>query len=81
VRDHAVMQGADGVASSSEAKPWKQTVHETGECAKQHAAAETEGGAKVLEVGLVDRGWVIGEALEHAEILGRCPENGLLTLR
>ena len=64
-----------------EAEPWKQTVHETGERAKQHAAAEAEGRAHVLEVGLVDRGGMIGEAAKHEAILGVGAGNGLLTLR
>ena len=62
---HAVMQGADGVASPGEAEPWKETVHETGECANQHAAAEAESLAHVLEVGLVDRSGMIGETAKH----------------
>mgnify|MGYP003694299909 CR=1 FL=1 len=55
-RHHAVMQGADRVAAPGQAEPWEETVHETGERANQHAAAEAEGHAHVLEVGLVDRG-------------------------
>src|SRR5689334_11946565 len=63
---HAMMQGADGVASAGEAEPGKQAVHETGERADQHAGAKAEGAAHVLEVGLVDRGGMIGEAAEHS---------------
>ena len=78
---HAMVQGADGVASPGAAEPWKETVHETGKCANQHAAAEPEGLAHVLEVGLIDRGGMIGEAAKHLTILGADAGNGLLTLR
>src|SRR5262245_23605679 len=63
--NHAMMQGADGVASPGQAEPWKETVHETGERADQHAAAEAEGRAHMLEVGLVDRSGMFGEAAKH----------------
>jgi len=77
---HAVMQGADGVASPGQAEPWKDSVHETGERANQHAAAKAQGHAHVLEVGLVDRGRMIGEAAKHPVILAVRPGNGLLPL-
>ena len=78
---HAVMQGADRVAYPGQACPWEETVHETGERANQHAAAKAEGHSHVLEVGLVDRGRVIGEAAKHLVILAVRPGNGLLPLR
>jgi len=42
-------------------------MHETGEAAQQHAATEAEGRGHVLEIGLVDRGRVIGEAAQHRD--------------
>jgi len=51
---HAVVQRSDGIASSCEAEPWKETMHETSKRANQHVAAEAEGHAHVLQVGLVD---------------------------
>jgi len=56
-------------------------MHEAGEAAQQHAAAEAEGHAHMLEVGFVDRGGVIGEATEHFLILPVALENGLPVLR
>jgi Lrp/AsnC family transcriptional regulator len=56
-------------------------MHEAGEAAQQHAAAETERHAHVLEVALVDRGGVLGEAAEHSISVATMAGNGLLALR
>ena len=40
-------------------------MHEAGEAAQKHAAAEAERHAHVLQVGLVDRSGVVGEAVDH----------------
>ena len=64
--DHAAMQGANGVASSCQAEPREQAVHEAGEGTGQHAAAEAEGRAHVLQVGFVDRGGMVDEAAKHS---------------
>ena len=79
--DHAAMQRADGFAAPRQAEPGKQTVHEAGKGASQHAGAEAESRSHVLEVGLVDRGRVIGESPKHLAILESGAENGLLVSR
>jgi len=56
MRHHPFVQAADRVAAPGQAHPREKTVHETAERAGQHAAAEAEGPAHVLEVGFVDRG-------------------------
>ena len=81
VRHHAVVQPPYRIASSRQAKPWEETMHEAGERANQHAAAKAEGHAHVLEVGLVDGSRVVGEAADHRVILAIGPGNGLLPLR
>jgi hypothetical protein len=55
-------------------------MHEAGEAAQQHAAAETERHAQMLQVGLVDRGGVLGEAAKHLISVATAPENGLRAL-
>src|SRR5687768_16057413 len=79
--DHAAMQRADGFAAPRQAEPGKQAVHEAGQGARHHAGAEAERRSHVLEVGLVDRGRMISEALEHVAILGIGREKGLRVLR
>ena len=57
-----MVQGPNRVASPGQAQPWQKTMHETGERANEHAAAEAEGDGHVLQIGLVDRGGMVGEA-------------------
>ena len=81
MRHHAMVQGANRVASPRQAEPWEKTMHETGEGAPQHPGAESEGGRHVLQVGLVDCGGMVGEATQHLHIVGASAENGLLPCR
>ena len=62
---HAMVQQADGVAAARQAEPGEETMHKAAQPAHQHPGAEAEGGQHVLQVGLVDRGRMIGEATQH----------------
>src|SRR6185503_4766566 len=63
--DHAMVQATDGITAAGRAQPREQAVHQAGQPAEQHPSAKTERHAHVLEVGLVDRRGVVGEAPQH----------------